>query len=380
MNKKRNEKLCIIYLANIKLPSERAHSIQTIEMCQAFSDIGCDVTLLIPHSKLNTVVDVGEHYSINQKFKIKRIGRLFKLIDLQIGSYLQTALFSLHATIYVLLHPRSIVYVKNEDFVYPLTFFPKKIFWEPHVGDMDFTARRLAKRAAGIVALTDGVRQSLINKGVPSKKIIVAHDAVRLDMFKNDYKKDFIRKELHLPTDKKIVIYTGHLFAWKGVHVLAAAAKQLATDTVIVFVGGLQKDVEEFKSKYFDSPNILVLGHKSRSEIPKYLAGADILALPNSGHTDISYSYTSPLKLFEYMAAKRPIVASDLPSLRETLSGQNAFLVPADNVDALAQAIKSIAVSADEVKQKVENAYALALSSTWYNRADKITQFITERV
>ena len=74
--------------------------------------------------------------------------------------------------------------------------------------------------------------------------------------------------------------------------------------------------------------------------VPFHLAAGNLIALPNSAEQEISARYTSPLKLFEAMASNRPIVASDLTSLREVLTDdKNAVLVPPDDKHALAVAI-----------------------------------------
>ena len=100
----------------------------------------------------------------------------------------------------------------------------------------------------------------------------------------------------------------------------------------IRFCGGVPNMIlinSEKKAK--GSENILVLGHKPHKTMPVFLKAADVLVLPNSAKEEISRSYTSPLKLFEYMASGRPIVASDLPSIREVLNENNSLLVSPDS-------------------------------------------------
>ena len=89
--------------------------------------------------------------------------------------------------------------------------------------------------------------------------------------------------------------------------------------------------------------NVRVVGHRPPAEARRYLAAADVAVIPLSGATIIAREHTSPLKMFEYMAAGVPIVASDLPSLREVLRHEhNALLVPPDDNAALAAAIERL--------------------------------------
>ncbi len=102
------------------------------------------------------------------------------------------------------------------------------------------------------------------------------------------------------------------------------------------------------------------------------LAGATILALPNTPSA-ISERYTSPLKLFEYLAMGRPIVASDLPAIREILTdGQSALLVPAGDAAALAAAIQRVAGDPALASRLAAGALALAPRFTWDVRAERL--------
>ena len=79
--------------------------------------------------------------------------------------------------------------------------------------------------------------------------------------------------------------------------------------------------------------------------------------------------------MFEYMASKRPIVASDLPSIKEVLMHEkNAFLFEADNEKDLARKIRSVIIQ--DCKNLVENAYEEVKKYTWDGRAKSIKAFI----
>jgi glycosyltransferase involved in cell wall biosynthesis len=112
------------------------------------------------------------------------------------------------------------------------------------------------------------------------------------------------------------------------------------------------------------------------SDIPLYLKSANVLILPNSAKQDISRLYTSPLKLFEYMASGVPIVASDIQSLREVLSENSTFFFEADNPESLAQKILYVVNHEAESCEKAAVAKNAVEEYTWESRSKKILDFI----
>ena len=122
--------------------------------------------------------------------------------------------------------------------------------------------------------------------------------------------------------------------------------------------------------------NVLILSHKPHKEIPFFLRAADVLILPNSAKEEISKHYTSPLKLFEYMASIRPIVACDLPSVREILNDKNSVLFKPDNVDELNEGIKKVLNNNFLGEELAKKARENIEDYTWQKRAEKIINFI----
>ena len=118
--------------------------------------------------------------------------------------------------------------------------------------------------------------------------------------------------------------------------------------------------------------NIIYKGFQKSLLVPLYLKAADILVIPTSKKYIIGAKYTSPLKLFEYMASKRPIIASDLPSIRNIVSEKEMFFFKPDNANDLSKKIEILLK--DEAKQKnlTENAFKKVKKYTWKKRAEKI--------
>ncbi|MEK7156510.1 MAG: glycosyltransferase, partial [Patescibacteria group bacterium] len=86
--------------------------------------------------------------------------------------------------------------------------------------------------------------------------------------------------------------------------------------------------------------------------------------------------FTSPLKLFTYMASGVPIVTSDLPSIREVVDEKSAFLVPADNPDALAEGIMQALENTEDATRRAGAARVLLPGYTWAKRAERILAFL----
>jgi glycosyltransferase involved in cell wall biosynthesis len=123
--------------------------------------------------------------------------------------------------------------------------------------------------------------------------------------------------------------------------------------------------------------NFRLQGFVPPTQVPTYLAAADVLVLPNTAKAAISRLYTSPLKLFEYMAAQRPIVASDLPSLRDILTPQhNAVLVTPDDPTALAAGIAQVLADPHLAERLTRQAAEDVKQYSWEQRATRIWQFI----
>jgi glycosyltransferase involved in cell wall biosynthesis len=103
---------------------------------------------------------------------------------------------------------------------------------------------------------------------------------------------------------------------------------------------------------------------------------ADVLVLPNTAKEKISAYYTSPMKLFEYMASKKPIVASDIPSIKEIVSEENVFFVLPDDSAKLALGIKSVFLDDALAEKRAIKSFEDVRSHTWQNRAERIINFM----
>lgn len=372
----------LLYLANIRLPTEKAHGIQIMNMMRAFSQSGCVESVLIVPRRLNPIKkDPFLYYDLDKTFTIIRLPTLDLMpvpFFRSLWFSIESATFSIVAAVYSIFEKEAVFYTRDFLTAFLFSLFRKRIFYEIHTMPerVRFFHVFVWKRSPGLVAISSGIKKELMRFGVSEKKILVAPDAADVSRFNSAASKEEARRKLDLPREKKIVLYAGHLYAWKGVDTLIDAAKQLDEDTVVYFVGGTEEDVSKHKTQNIKYKNIIFVGHKPHQEIPLWLRAADILVLPTSGKEKIGREYTSPMKLFEYMASGTPIIAADVPSTREVVSEKEVlFFIPDDHRD-LVSVIRYGISSYDRLIKQAQSALIKATAYTWRKRAEEILTFI----
>lgn len=372
----------LIYLANLRLPTEKAHGRQIAETCAALAQAGINLTLLSPsrHSRISE--DFFTYYGIGRNFTFHTVtapdfywpGALDRLA-FALKSFISARRLARQAA----REGANIYYCRDELATYLLMrqVPPSRIIFEAH----RYSPTRglwywhFRRQGIKVVTISQGLKAEFVKLGWAEQNILVAPDGVDLVLFAQWLTTNQARTRLGLPADQPLVVYTGQLLNWKGVGTLAAAADQLPAVSFL-FIGGSPTDLANFKQTNRQRHNVLTLGSQPHRRIPSYLQAADVLVLPNSGREAVSRLYTSPLKLFEYMAAGRPIVASDLPSLREVLNERNAVLVPPDDPAALAAGIAQVLADSALARCLSRQALHDVQNYTWAKRAERILQFI----
>ena len=260
-----------------------------------------------------------------------------------------------------------------------LQLFSKKVVWEAHTLPKHRKYYlNFWKKCFRIITISQGLKNELIADGLDSSEILVAPDGVNLDKNKG-YILDKDKQEIY-SVNKNIILYTGHLYQWKGVDVLAEASKYLVDNSLVVFLGGPENNTKKFKEKHnglIKEKKVLVLGYKKPVEVLTYLKTADILVLPNS-KKDVKSKWTSPLKMFEYMAANHPIVAADLDSIKEILSDQEAMFFKTDDAIDLAAKINLLINDKELGNRIAEQAQQKVQNYTWLKRTEKILEFLNK--
>lgn len=370
-----------------RFPSEKAASLFAAKSSEAFADEGYMVTLLVPRRLGVDHSNPYGFYGIRKNFRIVCLPTLdlFGIPVLScIAFYVSIAVFSFATLIYILARSnRSSVIYSNEHLPLLLVSLVRRnTFYEIH--DMpekncSFYALLLRRIKGAIV--TNRWKLEHIAKvfNIPRAKLLYEPNAVEISQFDIATTKEEARIKLGIKPKTPAVLYTGHLYNWKGVDTLAHAAKILNGRAEVYVVGGTREDVVRFKKAFGHILNLHIVGHRPHSEISLWQKAANVVVLPNTARENISKYYTSPMKLFEYMASKQPIVATDIPSVREILDATNAVIVPPDNPEAMAQGITNALENQGLVNRITDTAYRFVELHTWGKRAGRVLNFVEKR-
>ncbi len=369
----------IAYIAHNRFPTEKAHGVQISEMCNAFirshhSVALCTMRYFSKNFLLNTI---RSQHKLDEKIKLISIALPFLIVLGRVGYGMQILVFTVLSLCYKDIRSADVIMTRDEIIAIVYGLLGKKVIFEVHTHRGQMWWKFLPKTVT-IVSISKGLAH-VVQKYVGIKhKILISPDGVNLDYFKDLPDKESLRKTLGIPKDSYCIVYTGHLYAWKGIHTLLQALQFLRKNNpniLCYIVGGTEYDQQNLK-KIYDEQGINFVGHIDHTKVPQYLRAGDVLVLPNSAQSLISREYTSPLKLFEYLAAGTPIVASDLPSVREIVDESSVYFMEPDSVLSCAEAIMSALRTTPERKAKLDTAQKIIKDYTWDARVHAIMQVL----
>ncbi|WP_051074949.1 glycosyltransferase family 4 protein [Thioalkalivibrio sp. ALJ16] len=336
----------IAYLSSACIPSRTANSIHVMKMCHALARAGHEVVLFAPDKadgRESDMVDPFDYYGVARNFIIEHL----PWVRMKGRGYW----YSWLAAQRVRKQGFDLAVGRNLSACYFASSLGLPVVYEAHspVEDDGRLARYLfgclvrSSSFRHMVVITDALRRHFEQVWPELKgRIVVAPDGA-------DPLEDQIQPvDLGRPDDRMQVGYTGHLYAGKGAELVVELARACPQFDFHI-VGGTREDLRRWRERDDLSDNLQLHGHQSHARIQSYLLSFDALLLPNQpevrahgGKRDIG-RWTSPLKLFEYMAAGRAIVCSDVPVLLEVAEhGMNMLVCRHDDVGDWAAALEGL--------------------------------------
>ena len=392
----------ILYFADIRFPLERANGIQSMETCHALARRGHDVHLVVRPDTHAPARDPFEYYGVTKNARLivervpgagphltRRINYLVHAVGRSAGGARADIVMTRDlavASLLLRLPSRLLRLPARPPLVYESHGYAPEV--AAALPDLVSTAHapsaaklaRLAMResfvwrhADGYVTITNGLASAHTARFGGRARVAVVPDGARLVPPGTGHP-----RTVALVT----VAYAGHLYAWKGVDVLLDAIARVPEVRGLI-IGGQEQEpdlarLRTLASRLGIESRVTFTGLLPPSAVAGALVQADILALPNPASA-ISTHSTSPLKLFEYMAAGKAIVASNLPAIREVLTDEiTALLVTPGNPDALAAGILRLAGDSGLRGRLADAALQAVAEYSWDRRAERLEALFTE--
>ncbi len=375
------------YVANIRLPTEKAHGYQIMKMCEAFASCGVAVTLVVPDRYNPIIEDPFAFYGMRKSFDVARMPVIQSpwysepaftfFLPLLIMSFM----FQVHRFLTTHAGSADLLYTRDPESAWLLSRRFGVVYEAHGWGNASYLAWAARSRLTGCVAVTRHLAELYICNGFPAGRVFAEHDGADPADFEELPSRDEARRILGLPADIPLVGYVGKYSALgmkKGVETFMDAVSLLPRPAHGVIVGGVDDELNIMKAYTrsagaTDRFSIIPFVPHARALL--YMRAMDVLVLPSPPLKFFAY-HSSPLKLFEYMASGTPIVTSDLPALREVIvHGETALLAIPDDADSFASAIMKLIHDPARGHAIALRAAEQATSYSWLGRARRILSY-----
>ncbi|EAS75363.1 predicted glycosyltransferase [Vibrio alginolyticus 12G01] len=348
----------IAYITSIALDKKQAQAVQVSSMIRAFSELLGNDFLAITCSSSDVLKSNTNLIVHKTKFngKIKKF--LFPFLT---SKYCRDNLV-------------KFVYCREIFIALFHALCGRTVIYELHEFNNIFYQKWLLKLA---LALKNILFVTVSNQGKIELQSIsesVRCEALPNGVFCDDYLNAIQNKEtIHYDlfsnsTEKYKFVYTGSLYKGNDADIIFMMAN-VNLDIAYFCVGGSSKEFIQIWEKFGSPKNVYHIKHVSREKVIDYQSSADALVYPIS-NTNTIKNYTSPLKLFEYMASGRPIIGKNLGAVKEILTENNAYIFTDENIKSV---ICEVIFDLDNNNYKGQDNRELAKNKySWEARVSKI--------
>jgi glycosyltransferase involved in cell wall biosynthesis len=206
------------------------------------------------------------------------------------------------------------------------------------------------KNADKIISINEGLREYTIRMGAKKERTEVVPGGVELDFF-NKIDTNIVREKYGIKDDEIILFFMGLLYRFSGLIEVAKDLEKLNDNKIKLLIlgkGDLWEDLQNIKKKNGMDKRIIMEGWKPYEEIPKYLAAADICLLP-AQKNDIMMNIV-PIKIYEYMAMGKPVIATKLPGMMKEFGEGNGVVFVDQPYDVILKVKEMCSVNSTKVE------------------------------
>jgi glycosyltransferase involved in cell wall biosynthesis len=382
----------IFYFHNAEVGQHTANLTQVISMCKAFAQNGAEVILCLPQPSEMSSEEINakltEVYQIENSFKLEFLKTPIKQFRLK--------KFTNHLFIRKLLKKYNPDFCFTRDVNFLNIFVANGIptFYESHnfkIHQGSIIINNLLKRILlrnaknckliKIITISNKLAEFWKKEGIEESKLLSLHDGFSKKKYEKILEIEDARKQIKIPQNDFVAMYTGNLFPNRGVNTILKLAQEFPKIKFYIIGGPLKyQTILEQNAKEDNLQNVKFVGQVPFNKIHLYQFAANInLGIWSNKVPTINYC--SPLKIFEYMAVERPIVAMGFPTIIEVLkNGKNAFISNPEDFDDLKKIFREAIDNPDIATEYAKKARKEALEKyTWQKRTAQIIAMYKDR-
>jgi glycosyltransferase involved in cell wall biosynthesis len=340
----------LVCIATSRIPSDTANSIQVMKVCHALACLGHSVHLLAPGSEPVEWPVLAEQYGLSVSFQITWLPS---------NPRLKRNDFAWFAVRWAKQLGADLVYTWVGQSAVLALLAGMPVIYEVHdlptgkIGPLWFRAFLRLSGKKRLLPITQALQQRLEQAypALSTQRGIISPNGVDLEMYQGLPDASSARQALALPglpAERLTVLCAGHLYAGRGADLFLELAGRHPQAT-FVWVGGRPEDVAAYQKAAQEKgiQNTVFTGFISQRRLPAYQAAADVLLMPygrsiagSSGGNSVEIC--SPMKMFDYLAAGRAILTSDLPVIHEVLNDDNAVFAPPEDLQGWSAALERL--------------------------------------
>ncbi|HEV8149995.1 MAG TPA: glycosyltransferase family 4 protein [Gemmatimonadales bacterium] len=383
--------LRIAYITKEPLPSTDAATVQIVQTASALARAGAELDLFVPVPALGgrrsaeaLRAELRAQYHTSCDFGLRPLATgLRPLETVSVGLHWIAAGLAAARDHYDLVHTRDV-----QNVLFGLAAGCRVSYESYRTPDSPPALVRgvlrrafAAPRFLGQITHSRFARERYVARGYPAEKIRTIYNGFDPEAFAIERSPAEARRLLGLP-ERVTVAYAGRIAELKRIDLLLDAAA--ATPELSWLLAGDSESAEAapFVARAATLPNVTLLGYRAGTALAPALQAADILVIPPSAEPLQRFGSTVlPLKVFQYLAAGRPLVVGDVADTAELLQQDATCLrVPPDELPPFVAAIRSLAEDPARRARLGSAARALAQGLSWDARASRMLEYFRERL
>jgi len=365
-------------IAPTPIPASTANSIQFMKMAQAFARLGHELQIYAPGKKpQQTRKELIEHYGLQEDLDITWMSAklCWRRYDYAVRAVKKAKHWGADMIFTRLPQAAAWSALRGIPTIFEVHDMPSG-----KMGPRLLSVFLRARGGNGLVVISKALVKAItqrypIQENDP--RIHISPDAVDLERYIDLPSPSKARKSLGL-ANGFTVGYTGHLYAGRGISFILDLAEK-KKNMQFLLVGGRREDVKRVEREINRRAlkNVTLTGFIPNAQLPLYQAAADVLLMPYETRVAASSggniaSFLSPMKMFEYLASARPILASDLPVLGEVLNAKNAVVMSMVDTTEWVKELTQLSKNQNRRTELSQAARQTSKNYSWESRAEKI--------